>query len=87
MNEDAYEELLKLVTPRMQREDSVMRRSISLHERLSCTLRWLATGRTYRDMKYSVGISEQALSLFIPETCEAIFAVLREQYMKVSENI
>ena len=45
MDETAYTELLELVTSRIQRQDTVMRQSRSPHERLSCTLRRLATGR------------------------------------------
>ncbi|VEN41894.1 unnamed protein product [Callosobruchus maculatus] len=34
-----------------------MRQSISPHERLTATLRFLATGRSYEDLKFSVAIS------------------------------
>ncbi|VEN57307.1 unnamed protein product [Callosobruchus maculatus] len=45
-----------------------MRQSISPHERLTATLRFLATGRSYEDLKFSVAISPQALRQIIPET-------------------
>ncbi|VEN60267.1 unnamed protein product [Callosobruchus maculatus] len=45
-----------------------MKRSISPHERLAATLRFLATGRSYEDLKFSVAISPQALGQIIPET-------------------
>ncbi|VEN62449.1 unnamed protein product [Callosobruchus maculatus] len=45
-----------------------MRQSISPHERLTATLRLLATGRSYEDLKFSVAISPQALGQIIPET-------------------
>ncbi|KAJ8913411.1 hypothetical protein NQ315_008804 [Exocentrus adspersus] len=82
MDINTYEELLCLVTPLIKNNDTVMRPSITPHERLSATLRFLATGRTFEDMKFSVIISPQALSQIIPETFRAIITVLKDQYMK-----
>ena len=84
MDENAYNELLRLVTPIIQRQNTVMRECISPHERLSCTLRFLATGRSYRDLRFTAAISQQALSVIIPDTCRAIYMVLHKEYMKVS---
>lgn len=83
MDETAYTELLGFVTPLIQRQNTVMRQCISPHERLSCTLRFLATGRPYRDLRFTTAISHQALSKIIPDTCRAICKVLRKKYMKV----
>lgn len=83
MPEELYVELLNLVTPHIQKEDTVMRQSISAHERLSSTLRWLATGRSLQDLKYSTVISPQALGKIIPETCKAICSVLWKEFAKV----
>lgn len=60
-----------------------MRKAITPHKRLTATLRFLATERNYEDLKYSTLISPQALSYIIPETCNAIYKVLKTQYMKV----
>ncbi|KAK4886556.1 hypothetical protein RN001_002827 [Aquatica leii] len=80
MNEDTYIELLQLVTPYIQKNNTVLRMAISPHERLSAT--FLATGRSYEDLKYTVIISAQALGHIIPETCEAICKALSGRYMK-----
>ncbi|GBP60237.1 hypothetical protein EVAR_44612_1 [Eumeta japonica] len=77
MDEKLYLKLLSLVTPVIQRQDTVMRKAISAHERLSVTLRFLATGRTYECLKYSAIISPQALGRIIPETCDAIYKALK----------
>jgi hypothetical protein len=47
--------------------------SISPHERLTVTLRFLATGRSHEDLKFRTLISAQSLGHIIPETCEAIY--------------
>jgi len=84
MDEKTYLKLLTMVTPLIVKKDTVMRESISPHERLSVTLRFLATGRSYEDLKYSAIISSQALGQIIPETCEALYKVLKKEYLKVS---
>lgn len=60
-----------------------MRESVSAEERLVATLRFLATGRSYEDLKFSSIISPQLLGQLIPETCQRIYDVLRENYLKV----
>jgi len=61
MDEDTYRNLLSMIAPLIPKQDTVMRKSISPHERLAVTLRFLATGRTYEDLKYTSVISSQAL--------------------------
>ncbi|CAH1961295.1 unnamed protein product [Acanthoscelides obtectus] len=63
-----------------------MRKAISPHERLTATLRFLATGRSYEDLKLTTIISPQALGVIIPETCEAIYKVLRHDYFKFPQT-
>ena len=84
MDEETYEMLLSLVTPYIAKQNTCMRSAISPHERLSATLRFLATGRSYEDLKFSTCISPQALGRIIPETCRAIREALQPDYMKVS---
>jgi hypothetical protein len=60
-----------------------MRRAVTPHERLSVTLRFLAAVRSYEDLKFSAAISPQALGVIIPESCAAIYEVLKEGYLKV----
>ncbi|KAK3788233.1 hypothetical protein RRG08_029029 [Elysia crispata] len=79
MDDETYHTLLEMVTPLIEKQDTKMRRSINPHERL---IRYLATGRTYEDLKFTTCISPQALSKIIPETCRAIYQVLAPQYLK-----
>ena len=87
MTDDAFRVLLALVSPKIAKKDTVMRKSIPAEERLIATLRYLATGRSLEDLKFSTGISAQALGHIIPETCQAIYDVLREEYLKVSNKM
>lgn len=83
MDENTYLELLKAVTPFIIKKNTHLREAISPHERLTVTLRYLATGRSYEDLKFSAAISAQSLGQIIPETCTAIYRVLKMEYMKV----
>ena len=86
MNEQLFIELLKKITPYLTRKDTVMRDSLSVEERLALTLRFLATGRAFEDMKFSVIISPSAISQAVIEICEALIYVLQD-YMKVSRTL
>lgn len=83
MENHTFYELLNLVKPFIEKQNTVMRESISAEERLVATLRFLATGRSYEDLKFSCAISAQAIGRIIPETCWAIYRVLRGEYLKV----
>lgn len=61
MDEETYLQLLSLVTPLFKKKDTIMRKSISPHEKLTTTLKYLTTGRSYEDLKFSTIISSQAL--------------------------
>ena len=61
-----------------------MRKAITPHERLTATLRFLATGASYEDLKFGTRISAQALGRIVAETCKAIYDALVGEYMKVS---
>ena len=67
MDENSYLELLDLVRPRIEKQSTVLRSPIDPHQRLMATLRYLATGASYQDLKFSTRISAQALSNIIPE--------------------
>lgn len=85
MNEDCFMELLNLVRPLIEKKNTVMRESVSAEERLVVTLRYLATGRSLQDLKFSSAISPQLLSTIIPETCQAIYNTLKG-YIKVNNR-
>ncbi|KAG8233303.1 hypothetical protein J437_LFUL012917 [Ladona fulva] len=74
---DQFNELLDLVRDDIGKEDTVMRASISPEKRLAITLRFLATGETYRCLVYSSGIHESAISKIVPEVCRSIYRHLK----------
>ena len=83
MSDPVFQQLLALVSPYFTRQHTVMREAITAEQRLVATLCYLATGRSLQDLKFSKGISPQALGNIIPDTCSAIIQVLQEDYIKV----
>lgn len=79
-----FDFLLGLVGPLIQKKDTVMRKSIPVGERLALTLRFLATGESFMSLQYTFRIPQCTISSIIPEVCDAIYMVLKEEYMKVS---
>jgi hypothetical protein len=84
MDSETSDHLLSLVEPHITKKDTVMRKSIQAEEHPIATLRFLATGQSYEDLKFSTGISAPSLCKIIPETCKALFEVLKKDYIKVS---
>ena len=82
MDRETFMDLLGMTTPLIQKMDTKLRDSISASERLSSTLRFLATGQTFEELKFTTAISPQSLSGIVIETCSAICTVLKE-YIKV----
>lgn len=79
MSEGTYVLLLSLVKEDIEKENTVMRPAISAHDRLSATLRYLATGEKLSDLQARCNISRAALSGILPTTCRAIVKALRDQ--------
>lgn len=72
MDHETFEELLTLLRPCIEKKDTVMRKSIPASQRLSITLRYLASGADFEDLKFQACIAPRTLSNIIIETCEAI---------------
>lgn len=78
MDKETFIDLLGMVMPLIWKVDTKMRDAISASERLSSTLRFVATGQSFEDLKFSTAISAQSLGHIIIETCSAIVSVLKE---------
>lgn len=61
-----------------------MRESIPPEQRLIATLTFLASGMSYQRLKLSTAISAPSLCEIIPETCAALYQVLKKNYLTVS---
>ncbi|XP_046406228.1 protein ANTAGONIST OF LIKE HETEROCHROMATIN PROTEIN 1-like [Ischnura elegans] len=86
MTEEQFFEILSMVRDDIQKQDTGMRESMSPEKRLSLTLRFLATGETYRSMIYSTRIHHGTIGGIIPEVCESNYRNLKGKYLKVPQT-
>ena len=81
MSPERFENLLHMVAPTIQKQDTKFREAISAEERLVVTLRFLATGDAQQSISYSFRIGKTTLSHIISETCDAIYQCLKDTYL------
>ncbi|XP_045118683.1 uncharacterized protein LOC123508822 [Portunus trituberculatus] len=62
LNQAQFQTLLDQVTPLIKKQDTNMRSSVTHAERLKLTLRYLATGETYRSLSCQFRISHNLIS-------------------------
>lgn len=63
-----------------------MRKAIPDCERLAVTLRFLASGDTFKSLSVVFRIAPNTISLIIPEVCDAIYKTLKDEYLKVNHK-
>ncbi|XP_048039833.1 uncharacterized protein LOC125279578 [Megalobrama amblycephala] len=74
--------LLEKVEPHLSRQDTRLRLAIPVKDRLAVTLRFLATGETYKSLSFQFRMGASTVSRIVAETCEALHLVLKEDYLK-----
>lgn len=77
-----FDNLLQMVYELIKKEDTQMRMAIPPKTKLEVTLRYLATGDSFKSLEYLFRVPECTISLFIPEVLTAISQVL-EPFIKV----
>ncbi|KAJ8933261.1 hypothetical protein NQ314_014129 [Rhamnusium bicolor] len=63
-----------------------MRIAVSAKSRLEVTLRFLATGESFRSLMYATRIHETTISMIVPEVLTAIVNNLKQTYLKRQEG-
>ncbi|KYN27983.1 hypothetical protein ALC57_02607 [Trachymyrmex cornetzi] len=79
MDLQLFNNLLDKVSPYIQKQDTVMRKCIPPIQRLSLTLRFLATGESFRNMEFATRVPACTLSRIIPEIVRVIYEVLKKK--------
>jgi hypothetical protein len=72
MSYENVQYLIAKIKPLIAKQDTVIRNAITPEACIAATLRSLATGWLFEDLKFAKIISPQALGKIIPETCKAI---------------
>ena len=72
--------------PKIEKKTTRLRKPISARERLAITSRFLATGETYRNIRYQYRLSPSSISSIVPEVCDAVIETLAGEYMRFLSN-
>ncbi|KAL1428898.1 hypothetical protein MTO96_016650 [Rhipicephalus appendiculatus] len=73
---EQFTQLLALVGPMIDRQDTAVRRSISPATRLQVILRYLATGESHHSLSRHFRLGHSTVNDLLPETCVAIYDAL-----------
>ncbi|XP_049307352.1 uncharacterized protein LOC105223765 isoform X1 [Bactrocera dorsalis] len=79
MSIQSFDILLEKVRPKLTKQ----RKAIRAEQRLVLTLRFLATGHSFRDLAFAFRMGRSTVSLIISETCEIIWKELLAEYMPI----
>lgn len=74
-----FEYLLTKIGPSISKIKTNMRDCIPINERLALTLRFLATGDSFKSLSYLFKFSPQTVSRCIDEVCRALIETLRDE--------
>jgi len=83
MNGAQFDTLLQMIDGLIKKEDTQMRMAIPSKIKLEITLRYLATGDSFKSLQYLFRVPECTISVFLPDVLTAISQVL-EPFIKVS---
>jgi len=79
MSATDFEYLINKVGPFIVKIDTSMRKAIHVQERLAVTLRFLATGDSFKSLSFLFKISSQTVSRCVYETCIALIEILKDE--------
>jgi len=79
MSATDFEYLLNKIGPIIQKTDTNMREAIPVQERFAVTLRFLASGDSFRSLSVLFNFSVQTVSRCIIDVCSALIHVLQAE--------
>ena len=86
MTPERFEHLLSLVGPLVTKTNTRMREAISAAERLTLTLRYLASGDDQQSLSFLYRIGRTTVSHIIQETLTAIWLALKDKYVSPPQS-
>ena len=82
MSRQTFTYLCERLSPTLRRKDTIMRRCISVEQRVAITLWCLATPAEYRTVAHLFGVARSTVCEIVHETCNAIVSTLLNTYIK-----
>ncbi len=69
---ELFREMEDRMSDDLEKQDTIMRKSMPGAERLAITLRYLATGESFQSLAYQFRCGQSTIAKLVPEVCEAI---------------
>nr|CAI5829535.1 unnamed protein product [Callosobruchus analis] len=82
MSAATFDYICKAIEPECSHQVTNFCKPIPVEERLVITLRFLATGLTFRQLAFTFRISKSTVARIVIEVCLAIWKILKEKRMK-----
>ena len=86
MNNTQFLYLVDLLSEDLQKENTQMRKCISPEEKICLTLRYLATGETFRSLEFQFRISRKTISDAVISTANSLVKRLGAQYLSTPKS-
>ena len=81
MSRQTFTYLCERLSPTLRRKDTIMRRCISVDQRVAITLWCLATPAEYRTVAHLFGVARSTVCEIVHEICNAIVSTLLNTYI------
>lgn len=78
-----FEYILSMVEHHFLKKDTVFRSAIPPDTRLAITLRFLASGESFRSLAFQFKVSHSTISQIVPEVMQGIISSLKDVYLNV----
>ena len=86
MSITSFNELVKLIEPAIVKEDTHLRLSIPVEERLSNSIRYLATGASFNTLCFDYLMGASTIRDITKTTCEQIWNILQPLYIATKQE-
>lgn len=92
---DLFQEILANIQPLIEKQFTHYRKPLEPGLKLAITLRYMATGDSYKSLSYGFRVAHNTISLLVPEVCQAIidkyYAILElpkteDAWKKIAED-
>jgi len=77
----AFHELLTRIAPRITKQDTNYKKALEPGLKVAITLRFLATGDSYKTLQYGFRVAHNSICVFIPEVYQAIIDELSDEVL------
>lgn len=86
MSEHNFIFLLRRVSNKISKQDTICREALPAKLKLQITLRFLASGNSFKSLSYEFRVPSCSISKFVPEILDAVYEELKN-FIEVSTNI